>query len=91
MRLPTPLLPPGDTRRVREVAAATVEEAIARLAAELGAAFASRVLDGKEGVRPYVNVYVNGEDVRFREGLATRVAEGDELSILPAIAGGAPP
>ncbi|HZM84360.1 MAG TPA: MoaD/ThiS family protein [Candidatus Limnocylindrales bacterium] len=36
----------------------------------------------------YVNVYVNGVDVRFAGGLATQVSEGDEIVILPAISGG---
>ncbi len=39
-------------------------------------------------LRRFVNVYVNGEDVRFLDGLATQLAEGDEVSIVPAVAGG---
>jgi sulfur-carrier protein len=35
-----------------------------------------------------VNVYVAGEDIRFKDGLATEIAEGDEVTILPAVAGG---
>ena len=38
--------------------------------------------------RRFVNVYVGGEDIRFLDGLATPVADGDELTILPAVAGG---
>jgi sulfur-carrier protein len=40
------------------------------------------------GLRRFVNVYVSGEDIRFRDGLDTRVADGDEVTILPAVAGG---
>jgi sulfur-carrier protein len=40
------------------------------------------------GLRRFVNLYVSGEDIRFREGLETELAEGDELTILPAVAGG---
>ncbi len=39
-------------------------------------------------LRRFVNVYVGGEDIRFREGLATPVGDGDEVTILPAVAGG---
>jgi MoaD family protein len=40
-------------------------------------------------LRRFVNVYVGGEDIRFGEGLETPLAEGDEITILPAVAGGA--
>jgi molybdopterin synthase sulfur carrier subunit len=40
------------------------------------------------GLRRFVNVYVSGEDIRFREGLETELADGDEVTILPAVAGG---
>jgi sulfur-carrier protein len=40
------------------------------------------------GLRRFVNVYVSGEDIRFRDGLETHVSDGDEVTILPAVAGG---
>jgi len=40
-------------------------------------------------LRRFVNVYVGGEDIRFLEGLDTEVEDGDEVTILPAVAGGA--
>jgi molybdopterin synthase sulfur carrier subunit len=40
------------------------------------------------GLRRFVNVYVSGEDIRFREGLETELSDGDEVTILPAVAGG---
>jgi molybdopterin converting factor small subunit len=46
-----------------------------------------RLLDAK-GVRRFVNIYVGEEDVRFLQGLATPLKTGDQLSIVPAIAGG---
>lgn len=46
-----------------------------------------RLLDDK-GVRRFVNIYVGDEDIRFLDGLDTKVKAGDELSIVPAIAGG---
>jgi molybdopterin synthase sulfur carrier subunit len=40
------------------------------------------------GLRRFVNVYVSGEDIRFQEGLDTELSDGDEVTILPAVAGG---
>jgi MoaD family protein len=40
------------------------------------------------GLRRFVNVYVSGEDIRFQDGLETKLTEGDEVTILPAVAGG---
>lgn len=47
-----------------------------------------RLCDEEGAVRRFVNIYVNEEDIRFHQGLETPVAEGDEVSIIPAIAGG---
>ncbi len=48
---------------------------------------ASGIFDGAE-LRRFVNVYVNNEDIRYLDDLATAVAAGDEVSIIPAVAGG---
>ncbi|VAX30515.1 FIG038648: MoaD and/or ThiS families [hydrothermal vent metagenome] len=47
-----------------------------------------RLCDEEGAVRRFVNIYVNEEDIRFHQGLETPVTEGDEVSIIPAIAGG---
>jgi len=47
-----------------------------------------RLCDDKGDLRNFVNVYVNGEDIRFLAGLQTRTETGDEVSIVPAVAGG---
>ena len=47
-----------------------------------------RIADGDGSLRRFVNVYLKGEDIRFLEGLDTEVADGDEVTILPAVAGG---
>jgi molybdopterin synthase sulfur carrier subunit len=47
-----------------------------------------RLCDDSGELRRFVNVYVNGEDVRFLSGLRTAVKPGDEVSIVPAVAGG---
>ena len=49
---------------------------------------ASRLLDGEAGLRRFVNVYINDEDVRFADGLETVLTDGDVVTILPAVAGG---
>jgi molybdopterin converting factor small subunit len=48
-----------------------------------------RLCDPDGNLRRFINVYVNEEDIRFLEGPQTKVKDGDELSIIPAIAGGA--
>jgi MoaD family protein len=50
--------------------------------------FAGQLLETTGEQRRFVNIYVNDEDVRYLEGLDTEVAEGDVISILPAVAGG---
>ena len=47
-----------------------------------------RICDETGEIRRFVNIYVNGEDVRFLQGLQTNVKAGDEVSIIPAVAGG---
>ena len=49
--------------------------------------FKDRILDEK-GVRRFVNLYLGEEDIRFLQGLDTAVAAGDQLTVVPAIAGG---
>ena len=48
-----------------------------------------RICDESGKVRRFVNVYVNGDDIRFLQNLETSLKEGDNISIVPAIAGGA--
>jgi len=50
--------------------------------------FKERLIDENGELRYFVNIYLNGEDVRFLEGLNTDTASGDEISIVPAVAGG---
>ena len=49
---------------------------------------ARRIRDETGQVRRFVNVYVDGDDVRFEEGLATKVRDGAEVQVLPSVAGG---
>jgi hypothetical protein len=50
-----------------------------------------RVVDEVGSLRPHVNVFVNGENIRHLSGLATTLREGDEVWLLPAISGGSSP
>ncbi|MCY4415765.1 MAG: MoaD family protein [Chloroflexi bacterium] len=50
--------------------------------------FKERLLDEEGELRYFVNIYVNGEDIRFDQGLKTSIKSGDEISIVPAVAGG---
>jgi molybdopterin synthase sulfur carrier subunit len=86
VRIPTPLRPhAGGLDRV-EASGSTVGELLAQLAVQ-HPALRERLFDGEE-LRRFVNVYVNNEDIRYLDDLATPVAETDEISIIPAVAGG---
>ena len=50
--------------------------------------FKARLCDEDGSLRHFVNIYLNGEDVRYMSGIQTAVNDGDELSIVPAVAGG---
>ena len=75
----------GGAREV-EASGATVRELLEDLSERLPA-LGDKVYDGAE-IRPYVNVYVDGEDVRTRGGLDAPVREGATVVLLPAMAGG---
>ena len=66
---------------------ATLQEVLNSLDAQY-VGIAARVLDDNGVLRRFVNVYVNDDDVRFLEGLATPIADGASISIIPAVAGG---
>lgn len=88
VRIPTPLR--SLTAGAEEVAiesASTVGAVIEQLEAK-HPGVKDRLLDDK-GVRKFINVYLGDEDIRFLEGLESAVKDGDEISIVPAIAGGA--
>jgi len=68
------------------VTGATVQEVLDGLFSE-HPALKDRLVD-ESGLRRFVNLYVGGEDVRFLDGLATPIADGRDLTVLPAVAGG---
>ncbi len=70
-----------------ELGDTTVKDVLDNLIEQFGEEFERRMLDNGE-LRRFVNLYVNGEDVRHEEGLATKITDADEISILPAVSGG---
>jgi molybdopterin converting factor small subunit len=86
VRIPTPLRTLTDGADEVPAAGATVGEVIEDLE-KRHPGIKDRLLDAK-GVRRFVNIYVGEEDVRFLEGLKTALKAGDQISIVPAIAGG---
>lgn len=87
VRIPTPLQKLTNNQTEVESSGATVDELINNLEGKFPG-IKERVCDENGKLRRFVNVYVNEEDIRFLEGEKTKVADGDEVSIIPAIAGG---
>jgi molybdopterin synthase sulfur carrier subunit len=86
VRVPPVLRQEAGGAREVEATGATVRELLEDLRARVPA-LGDRVFDGSE-IRPYVNVYVDGEDVRTRGGLDAPVRDGATVVLLPAMAGG---
>ncbi len=87
VRIPTPLRKLTNNEEIIEVAPGTVGAAITELQTRFPG-IRERLLDENGAVRRFVNVYVNEEDIRFLQNQETPVRSGDEISIIPAIAGG---
>jgi len=86
VKLPTQLRAAAGGQSSAQVAGSTVGEALESLFAEHGELRDRLMQDGD--LRRFVNVYLDDEDVRTLDGLATPVREGGQLTILPAVAGG---
>jgi len=87
VRIPTPLRKLTNNEELVEVKAGSIAEAFADLQCRFPG-IKERLLDDTGAVRRFVNVYVNEEDIRFLQNLDTKIKDGDEVSIIPAIAGG---
>ncbi len=87
VRIPTPLRKLTNNEELIEVQAGTVGTAIGELQTRFPG-IKERLLDESGEVRRFVNVYVNEEDIRFMQNQDTATKSGDEISIIPAIAGG---
>ncbi len=87
VRVPTPLRRITNNQDKVEVEASTIAEFIDSMESDYPG-FKERVMDEAGQLRYFVNIYLNGEDVRFLEGVDTATKSGDEISIVPAVAGG---
>jgi molybdopterin converting factor small subunit len=87
IRLPTVLRTQADGQASVAVDGATVGEAFNALIATYPG-LRGNLLDDAGGLHKFVNVYINDEDIRYLDGLDTKVGDRDVISILPAVAGG---
>jgi len=87
VRIPTPLQKLTNDQAEVEVTANNVNDLIEALEKSYPG-FKTRICDEAGKVRRFVNIYVNEEDIRFLQQETTAIKDGDEVSIIPAIAGG---
>lgn len=85
--IPTPLRKFTSGQDTVEVEAKTVQQVLDNLDAKYPG-FRASVCDEAGSLRRFINIYLDGEDVRFLENLATPVSDGSEIAIVPAISGG---
>jgi molybdopterin synthase sulfur carrier subunit len=87
IRIPTPLQSMTEQNAEIQVSAATLGEALVALQSQYPA-IKERLRDENGKIRRFINLYVNDEDIRFLQNEETPIKDGDEISIVPAIAGG---
>jgi molybdopterin synthase sulfur carrier subunit len=87
VRIPTPLRKLTGENETVTAEGATIAEVLASLDA-VHPGLTERICDESGNVRRFVNIFVNDEDIRFLSEKETAVKDGDEISIVPAIAGG---
>ena len=87
VRIPTPLRPLTNNQGEVEIRGGSIAELIDNLEGSY-TGIKGRLCDESGELRRFVNIYVNEEDVRFLKGKETPLKDGDEVSIVPAIAGG---
>ena len=87
VRIPTPLRRLTNGQDKVSVDGATLGDIVGSLETQFPG-IKERLCDESGEIRNFVNVYVNGEDVRFLQGLNSQTKSGDEISVVPAVAGG---
>jgi len=87
VRIPTPLRALTNGQGDLQVEAATVKEMFDQIEKNF-VGLKGRLCEDDGTVRRFINVYVNEEDIRFLQGMSTGLKAGDEVSIVPAMAGG---
>jgi molybdopterin synthase sulfur carrier subunit len=90
VRIPSPLRKLTGDQRVVQASGATLVDLVADLERRFPG-IKSRIMDGDSKVHSFVNIFVDDQDVRFLQGLATPLREEAEISIIPAMAGGTEP
>ena len=88
VRIPAPLRALTKDTRVVHAAGATLVEVVDDLERQFPG-IRARIVDGDGAVHAFVNIFVNDEDIRFLQGLATPLTDRADVSIIPAMAGGA--
>lgn len=78
----------GEGEKKISVDASTLQDAISSITSMFGEEFSRRVLDSDGKPRSLINIYVNGKNMRFTGGMTTSLNDGDQIVILPAVAGG---
>ena len=87
VRVPTPLMKLTDNKSEVMAEGATISEILNNMESQF-AGIKERICEENGTPRRFINIYLNEEDIRFHEGEGTAVKDGDEISIIPAIAGG---
>jgi molybdopterin converting factor small subunit len=87
LRLPTPLRPFAEGAKEIDIDGQTVGAALGQVVARYPA-LQEHLYDESGSLRPYINIFLNQDDVRGLEGESTPLTEGDRLMIIPSIAGG---
>ena len=87
VRIPTPLRTLTNGIDIAEISGATVGEVLGALSAKFDG-MDKRLFKTPGELNRFVNIYVNDEDIRFLDNLTTPIKDGDDISIVPAIAGG---
>ena len=87
VRIPTPLMKLTDNQSEVSAEGKTISDIINNLENQFNG-IKDRICEKNGSPRRFINIYINEEDIRFLEGEMTSVKDGDEISIIPAIAGG---
>ena len=87
VRIPTPLMKLTDNQSEVSAKGETISDIINNLESQFNG-IKDRICEENGAPRRFINIYINEEDIRFLEGEKTTVKDGDEISIIPAIAGG---
>jgi MoaD family protein len=88
VRIPTPLMKLTNNQAEISAEGETIADILNNLESQF-AGIKERICEENGTPRRFINIYLNEEDIRFLDGEKTKIKDGDEISIIPAIAGGA--